>query len=54
MTQTSGMEAQKGGKTCTHIADSCCYTAETSSPLSSNYTPIKKKRLFHLDPETSD
>ena len=24
-----------------HIADSLCYTAETNTPLESNYTPVK-------------
>ena len=26
---------------CVLIADSLCYTAETNTPLESNYTPIK-------------
>ena len=40
----NGKEIQKGGDICMHIADSLCYTEETNKILSSNYTPIKRKK----------
>ena len=43
-----GREAQEGGDTCTHVADSLCCTAETNTTLQSNYIPIFKKRLSKI------
>ena len=45
-------EGRGMGILCIHIADSLCYTAETNTTLSSNYTPIKmlkKTQLFTRD-----
>ena len=41
-------EGRGMGILCIHIADSLCYTAETNTTLSSNYTPIKmlKKKVY--------
>ena len=39
-----GREAQEVGDRCIHIADSLHCTAETNTPLESNYTPIKMLR----------
>ena len=41
----SGREAEEAGGICTHMADSCCCTAETNTTLQSNYSPIKNKKL---------
>jgi len=38
----AGREAQEGGDTCIHMADTCHCTPETNTILSTNYTPIKK------------
>ena len=38
----AGREAQEGGDTCIHMANTCCCTPETNTILSTNYTPIKK------------
>ena len=38
------------GDICICIADSLCYIAETNTPLSSNYTPIKMlKKINHIN-----
>ena len=39
-----GRQSQEGEDICIHIAGSHCCTAETNTTLSSNYTPIKKKK----------
>ena len=44
-----GVGGRRYGDICICIADSLCYTAETNTPLKSNYTPItmlKKKKSF--------
>lgn len=42
-------ETEKGGDICVLTADSCCYTAESDTTLTSNYPPIKKKFLNKKD-----
>ena len=36
-----GSRGKRYGNICIPIAESLCYIAETNTPLSSNYTPIK-------------
>ena len=38
-----GRGGEVGGDVCTHTADSRCYTAETSTILWSNYTPMEEE-----------
>ena len=37
-------EGLEGGDTCAHMAGSCC-TAENNTALSSNFSPIKNKKI---------
>ena len=46
------MEDWKGGsrgrRLCIHIADSCCCTAENSTTLLSNYTPMENNKIYKI------